>query len=357
MAALLRDASTLMNAQDEPLSIEAAGRAAGISPRTLRSWIVHGKLPAVGGQRGKLVRLADVLAVSGTDENRSALRRAEAVWERSGTVEPAETGSQPPPHPAIGAILDELRDGVLWPLAERVELLARENGRLAAEHDAAVRARDEAVARFDSDTRFVDDLVSMLQADLAVARRRIAELEARPEADGVVGRLRAELASAHRRIADLEARTAQDEPAVPVPPAPADASPFSPSRVGRGRIGRAVATDAAAPPREDVPALDDAPAADRVEPPIAPRRVAEQGAAPRRDEAAEMPVPPLTDAPSAPPRGLGRRRIGQAFADTTSGPMPTEGPPPPVASLPRPTDAPAPDRSTGRSWLRPRSGR
>jgi hypothetical protein len=236
-------------------------------------------------------------------------------------------------------------------------MLARENGRLAAEHDAAVRARDEAVARFDSDTRFVDDLVSMLQADLAVARRRTAEIEAGPEADGVVGRLQAELAAAYRRIAELEAMSTQDEPAVPVPPAPADASPFSPRRVGRGRIGRASATASAAPTRADEPSPEDVPATDHVELAAASRRVAEQRAAPTRDDAAEMPVPPPVDGLPAPPRGLGRRRIGQAFAETTSGPMPTDGPPPPVAPLPEPMDAPAPDQSTGRSWLKPWRGR
>lgn len=157
----------VMDGQDDQLSVEAAGRIAGISPRTLRTWIVHGKLPAVGGQRGKTVRLGDVLALAGTNgdgEDRAEIDLAVAE----------------PPRPAtpIDPILAELRDGVIWPLAERLEVLARENGRLAAERDAAIRARDEMAAGFGADNRFVDRLVELLQAELDAAHDRIAELEA-----------------------------------------------------------------------------------------------------------------------------------------------------------------------------------
>jgi hypothetical protein len=153
----------VMEAQDDQLSIEAAGRIAGISPRTLRAWIVHGKLPAVGGQRGKLVRLGDVLALAGANGDRTETDLAVA--------EPERTAS------AIDPILAELRDGVIWPLAERLEVLARENGRLVAERDAAVRAREEIAAGFGSDNRFVDRLVELLQTELDAAHARIAELE------------------------------------------------------------------------------------------------------------------------------------------------------------------------------------
>jgi chromosome segregation ATPase len=81
-------------------------------------------------------------------------------------------------NPVVDSMLAELRDGVIWPLAERLEVLAQENGRLAAERDAAIRARDELAARLGSDHRFVDRLVELLQAELDHANRRIAELEA-----------------------------------------------------------------------------------------------------------------------------------------------------------------------------------
>jgi hypothetical protein len=166
----------MMDALDDQLSVEAAGRIAGISPRTLRSWIVHGKLPAAGGQRGKLVRLADVLALAGTNGDADLPRDAEAAW--GGEPDGDRLLAEPPANPIVDAMFAELRDGVLWPLAERVEVLARENGRLTAERDAALRAHDEALARFGSDHRFVDRLVELLQAELDAAHRRIAELEA-----------------------------------------------------------------------------------------------------------------------------------------------------------------------------------
>jgi hypothetical protein len=167
----------MIDPEDDPLSVEAAGRAVGISPRTLRDWIVHGKLPATGGQRGKLVRLSDVMALVDAETARPAPLHAELAGSGFGALEPVGADHCPPSSSPIDGLFDELRDGVIWPLAERVEVLARENGRLAAERDAAVRARDELAARFGSDNRFVDDLVALLEAELDVARQRIAALE------------------------------------------------------------------------------------------------------------------------------------------------------------------------------------
>jgi hypothetical protein len=163
-----------MDGQDDQLSVEAAGRIAGISPRKLRSWIVHGKLSAVGGQRGKLVRLGDVLALADANGD------GEDDWEDRTETDLAFADALRPGS-AIDPILAELRDGVIWPLAERLEVLARENGRLAAERDAAARARDEMAAGFGSDNRFVDRLVELLQEELDSAHKRIAELEAQLE--------------------------------------------------------------------------------------------------------------------------------------------------------------------------------
>jgi hypothetical protein len=161
--------------QDDQLSVEAAGKIVGISPRTLRTWIVHGKLPAVGGRRGKLVRLADVLAVANAQDGDQVPQPVEP-WGGasigSDDFAPARVAN-----PVVDSLLAELRDGVIWPLAERLEVLAQENGRLAAERDAAIQARDDVVKRFGSDHRFVDRLVELLQSDLDRANNRITELE------------------------------------------------------------------------------------------------------------------------------------------------------------------------------------
>lgn len=171
---------------DDQLSVEAAGKIVGISPRTLRTWIVHGKLPAVGGRRGKLVRLADVLAVASAQDSEQSPHPVEqwgGVQVGSDDFAPTRVAN-----PVVDSMLAELRDGVIWPLAERLEVLAQENGRLAAERDAAIRARDDVERRFGSDHRFVDRLVELLQADLDRAHSRIAELESE------VGRLSARAA-------------------------------------------------------------------------------------------------------------------------------------------------------------------
>lgn len=149
---------------DDYVSVEAAGRSVGVSPRTVREWILQGKLPAFGSRRGKVVRLADVVAIAGSHENVPATEPSPAGDQ---ALVSAPTSEQS----GIEGILEELRDGVFWPLAERVELLARENGRLAAERDAAV-------ARAAADLAFVERLVALLQEQLAAANQRIAQLEA-----------------------------------------------------------------------------------------------------------------------------------------------------------------------------------
>ncbi len=148
---------------EDYVSVEAAGRTIGVSPRTVREWILQGKLPAFGSRRGKVVRLADVVAVAGAAEGRPDAEPKVFEENALAPVPPADASG-------IEGILEELRDGVLWPLAERVELLARENGRLAAERDAAV-------ARAAADLAFVERLVALLQEQLAAANQRIAELE------------------------------------------------------------------------------------------------------------------------------------------------------------------------------------
>ena len=63
------------------VAVEAAGKLAGISPRTLRHWIATGKLPAIPGKRGKLVRLEEVRRRAEVAEAEAAglrLRLAEA---------------------------------------------------------------------------------------------------------------------------------------------------------------------------------------------------------------------------------------------------------------------------------------
>ncbi len=190
---------------EDYVSVEAAGRTIGVSPRTVREWILQGKLPAFGSRRGKVVRLADVVAIASTAEHHPATVQSSGESQALAAAYPVDSSGPE-------GVLEELRDGVLWPLAERVELLARENGRLAAERDAAV-------ARAAADLAFVERLVALLQEQLAAANQRIAQLEA--QLAEITARHEEELASGLASERAGRRRLGQGAPGAPVPLPPA----------------------------------------------------------------------------------------------------------------------------------------
>ncbi|MDP9367186.1 MAG: helix-turn-helix domain-containing protein [Chloroflexota bacterium] len=130
------------------VTVEEAARLAGVSPRTVRRWIQHGALPCIETtERGKLVSPADLPAArlaarSGHGHVRDRDRRDrdhghghghEGVDTAMATDTTAVSVS-----PAARSQLEAIRDEWLRPLMERNEDLARENGRLQAERDAAL---------------------------------------------------------------------------------------------------------------------------------------------------------------------------------------------------------------------------
>jgi DNA-binding transcriptional MerR regulator len=146
-----------MDDPDALLPVESAGSVAGISPRTLRYWIKGGKLPATEGQRGKLVRLGDVLALAELTGKRPAAER-QAAGNPATASDPARSagnhvgnaGSDPTGEASALAVseaaraqLEAIRDEWLRPFAERSEALARELGRVEAERDHLARERDD----------------------------------------------------------------------------------------------------------------------------------------------------------------------------------------------------------------------
>jgi hypothetical protein len=151
---------------DEYLPVESAGNVAGIPARTLRSWVRAGKLPATEGQRGKLVRLGDVLAIAEATGRSPATGRQTA----GNAGKPATSADHPAGNaadvaednlavsPAARAQLEAIRDEWLAPLVARNEELARELGRVEAERDElrrrvadleAERRQDAPVSRQD----------------------------------------------------------------------------------------------------------------------------------------------------------------------------------------------------------------
>ena len=190
-----------MDDPDALLPVESAGSVAGISPRTLRYWIKGGKLPATEGQRGKLVRLGDVLALAELTGKRPAAERRPAGNPATAT-DPARStgngggsaGSDAAGEASVLAVgeaaraqLEAVRDEWLRPLIERSEALARELGRAEAERDAAVRERD--------------DLALQLRAARDAAAARQEALGAAADADSATERLARRWRRWWRRVA------------------------------------------------------------------------------------------------------------------------------------------------------------
>jgi DNA-binding transcriptional MerR regulator len=96
------------------VAVTMAGQVTGIPERTLRRWVADGKLPAIAGQRGRLVALADVQRLAALT-GRDSATAGHAVMLAGHSANVAET------LPAIPAEqLVVLRDEWQAPLLERI---------------------------------------------------------------------------------------------------------------------------------------------------------------------------------------------------------------------------------------------
>ena len=178
---------------DEYLPVEAAGNVAGISPRTLRSWVRSGRLPAVEGQRGKLVRLGDVrdlAALTGRSAGLPAAGRhvggiagtpadvagSNAGSPLAGSVADAPGGAV---SPAARSQLEAVRDEWLRPLIDQITAQAEAIGRLreqVEERERRLAEREAEVARErrrrETNDAQADALVDLLERQVAGLRRR-----------------------------------------------------------------------------------------------------------------------------------------------------------------------------------------
>ncbi len=184
------------------VAVEAAGKLAGISPRTLRHWIATGKLPAIPGKRGKLVRLEEVrrLAVLVGKEplaGNAAGNSARSAGDLAGNVADTIAGNAAESVAESALVsnaarqqLAMVRDEWLAPLVAQITEQAERIGRLEGErtaHQETIaelrRQRDEDRERErqaqDEQRDFLAELrrrADVAEAELAGARLRLAEV-------------------------------------------------------------------------------------------------------------------------------------------------------------------------------------
>jgi len=120
------------------VAIKVASEASGVPGRTLRHWVVRGKVAAINGHAGKLVRLDDVMrlaAMVGKVDGNATTEDGKDGKIATGLATGLATGVTTSPRTQLAAVMDEW----VLPLVERIGALERENGMLTAERDALQR--------------------------------------------------------------------------------------------------------------------------------------------------------------------------------------------------------------------------
>ena len=152
------------------VAVEAAGKLAGISPRTLRHWIATVKLPAIPGKRGKLVRLEEVrrLAVLVGKEplagNLTGNAATSADMVAGNAADPVAGSALV--SPSARAQLEAVRDEWFAPLIAQITEQAERIGRLEAERDGQAAMVEELRRRAEA-----------AEAEADTLRLRLAEVD------------------------------------------------------------------------------------------------------------------------------------------------------------------------------------
>ncbi len=144
---------------NEHVTVATAADLAGVPARTLRYWVETGKLPAIAGKHGRLVRLGDVreiMAMTGKDGNLGnglaavAAGKVTATADLAGNLaaEVAEGSRTVAPERGVAAtLMQEMVRQVVAPLADANERLTTANERQAAElarvHEVARQQAEE----------------------------------------------------------------------------------------------------------------------------------------------------------------------------------------------------------------------
>jgi excisionase family DNA binding protein len=203
---------------DEYVTMASAADITGIPVMTLRQWVDSGRLPARVGQRGRLVRLADVrhlVAAGGASSSNGAARPARAQTSigndnvaaavpGNGAAAPGRTQTAAPAHDKTATVGPDKTTAAEAAATGAVESAAARQQRLAIVSNAAA---------------FISKLDQLYRAQIAAKDGQIA---AKDELI-VELRRRAERAEQHaarleQKLADLRAHAEVVE-TQPVPPA------------------------------------------------------------------------------------------------------------------------------------------
>jgi len=142
----------------EPIALTLAARSAGIPARTLRNWIASGKLAAIRGQRGWLVRPGDIAQIAAMIDNHTATENmadgmAAGLAAELAAPPSADSGSAATTasHAAIAATDQQAKAAalvqqLLAPFIAEQTRLAEELGHVKAECDDLRRRAEEAEA-------------------------------------------------------------------------------------------------------------------------------------------------------------------------------------------------------------------
>jgi len=129
---------------NDPIPLTLAARSAGIPARTLRNWIASGKLAAIRGQRGWLVRLRDIAQIAAMIDTQAASEKM-AAGMAAGLAAPTQEDPDDAAIAANSATIaatdqrtqaEALIQQLLAPFIAEQTRLAEELGQAKAERDA-----------------------------------------------------------------------------------------------------------------------------------------------------------------------------------------------------------------------------
>ena len=195
---------------DEYVTMASAADIAGIPVTTLRQWVDSGRLAAAAGQRGRLVRLADVrhlVAGDGTSPPNGAATpdRTQTAAGGNDTVAAGPTGHGPAA-PGSTETADPSDDKIPTTVADKTTKTAEDAEATATWTVEPPAARQQRLAIVRNAAAFIAKLDHLYQAQIAAKE---GELAAKDELI-VELRRRAERAEQHatrleQKLADLRA--------------------------------------------------------------------------------------------------------------------------------------------------------